>query len=60
MRLRTKRTKGCGSRSATLTRVGKLVLEAEKKWQRLNRSHIIALVVAEVKFKDGVEVKEAS
>jgi hypothetical protein len=37
-----------------------LVLEAEKKWQRLNRSHIIALVVADVKFKDGVEVKEAS
>ena len=30
VRLRTKRTKGCGSRTATLTMVWKLALEAEK------------------------------
>ena len=30
VRLRTKRTKGCGSRMATLTMVWKLALEAEK------------------------------
>ena len=35
VRLRTKKTKGCGSRMATLTMVFKLALEAEKTWRRL-------------------------
>ena len=35
VRLRTKRTKGCGSRTATLTMVWKLALEAAKTWRRL-------------------------
>ena len=35
IRLRTKRTKGCGSRTATLTIVWKLALEAQKRWRRL-------------------------
>ena len=35
VRLRTKRTKGCGTRTATLTMVWKLALEAEKTWRRL-------------------------
>lgn len=60
VRLRTKRTKGCGSRMATLSMVWKLVAEAEKKWQRLHRSNIIPLVLADVKFKDGERVKQAS
>ena len=35
VRLRTKKTKGCGSRVATLTMVFKLALEASKTWKRL-------------------------
>ncbi len=35
VRLRTKQTKGCGSRIATLTMVFKLCQEAEESWQRL-------------------------
>lgn len=35
VRLRTKRTKGCGSRLATLTMVFKLVESAAKRWHRL-------------------------
>ena len=35
VRLRTKRTKGCGSRLATLTMVFKLVESAAKRWRRL-------------------------
>src|ERR1700716_3796038 len=36
VRLRTHRTKGCGSRIATLTMVLKLGLEAQKHWRRLH------------------------
>jgi putative transposase len=36
VRLRTHRTKGCGSRIATLTMVFKLGLEAQKHWRRRN------------------------
>ena len=35
VRLRTKKTKGCGSRTATLTMVFKLAMEASKTWKRL-------------------------
>lgn len=35
IRLRTRRTKGCGSRTASLTMVWKLALEAEKTRRRL-------------------------
>jgi transposase-like protein len=38
VRLRTQRTKGCGSRIATLTMVFKLGIEAQKHWRRLNGS----------------------
>jgi len=33
VRLRTKRTRGCGSRTATLTMVFKLASEAQKRWK---------------------------
>jgi transposase-like protein len=38
VRLRTQRTKGSGSRIATLTMVFKLGVEAQKHWRRLNGS----------------------
>lgn len=59
VRLRTVRTKGCGSRTATLTMVYKLAKQAEKHWRRLNRHEYIALVVQGAKFIDGILEKAA-
>ena len=53
VRLRTKKTKGCGSRVATLTMVFKLALEAQKTWRRLMGHEQIPLVMAGNKFIDG-------
>ena len=54
VRHRTKRTKGCGSRTATLTMVFKLVEVAEKHWRKLNKPKLALKVIEGVKFIDGV------
>lgn len=54
VRLRTKRTKGSGSRIATLMMVFKLVGSAEKRWQRIHSSSLIQLVMQGKVFEDGV------
>jgi transposase-like protein len=54
VRHRTKRTKGCGSRTATLTMVFKLAAEAEKHWRKLNKHELILKVLEGVPFVDGV------
>lgn len=53
VRNRTKRTKGCGSRIATLTMVFKLSLEAQKTWKKLKGYKLIPLVLKDIKFIDG-------
>jgi putative transposase len=53
VRLRTKKTKGCGSRVATLTMVFKLAMEAQKSWRRLMGHEKILLVMADKRFIDG-------
>jgi transposase-like protein len=58
VRLRTQRTKGCGSRIATLTMVYKLGLEAQRCWRRLNGAEKIAKLITGARFVDGVEVVE--
>src|SRR6476660_2310933 len=55
VRLRTHRTKGCGSRIATLTMVFKLGMEAQKHWRRLQGFELIPKVVTGVRFVDGEE-----
>ena len=59
VRHRTRQTKGCGSRKATLMMVYKLATEAEKKWQRLHGCKWLAKVVEGVAFVDGVMKKAA-
>jgi len=59
VRLRTKKTKGCGSRMATLTMVFKLALEAEKTWKRLKGHKQIELVMQGRRFVDG-ELQDAA
>src|SRR6201984_3861281 len=55
VRLRTHRTKGAGSRIATLTMVFKLGIEAQKHWRRLQGFELIPKVVPGVRFVDGEE-----
>jgi len=59
VRLRTVRTKGCGSRTATLTMVYKLAEQAEKHWRRLNAHELILKVIEGVRFVDG-QIKDAA
>ena len=56
VRHRSRQTKGCGSREATLSMVYKLSREAEKKWRKLNGALKMALVVQNVKFENGQEI----
>ena len=59
VRHRTRRTKGAGSRAATLTMVFKLALEAQKRWHRLQGYNLIPLVAQGVRFVDG-EIDQAA
>jgi transposase-like protein len=58
VRLRTQRTKGCGSRIATLTMVYKLGLEAQKTWRRLNGAEKLTKIIGGIRFVDGLEATE--
>ena len=59
IRHRTKRTKGCGSRTATLTMIWKLAMEAQKTWRRLMGYQTIPLVIEGRRFVDG-ELEKAA
>ena len=56
LRLRTNRTKGCGSRVACLAVVFKLGQAAERKWRNLNGYELLGEVIRGVQFKDGTKV----
>ena len=55
VRHRTRQTKGCGSRVATLTMVYKLGREAEKHWRKIKGNKLIEKVLKGIRFKDGIE-----
>lgn len=55
VRLRTKRTKGCGTRMACLTMVYMLMQSAAKRWRVLNGSDILPDVIQGIPFVDGVK-----
>ena len=58
IRLRQRRTKGCGSREASLTMAFMLACQAERHWRRLNGSEVMIHVLEGKKFKDGVMLQE--
>lgn len=58
VRLRTKRTRNCGSRTTTFTMVFKLVQLASRRWHQLNALPLILKVVKGCEFKDGVLIKK--
>ncbi len=53
VRLRTKVTKGAGSRRAALAMAYKLVDAAQHRWRRIDGHHLVALVRAGAVFIDG-------
>jgi len=55
VRHRTRQTKGCGSRAATLSMVYKLGIEAEKHWIKIRAHKLIEKVITGVRFIDGME-----
>lgn len=57
VRLRTKVTKGPGSKAAGLAMAFKLIEAAETRWRSVNAPQLVALVRAGVKFEKGVMVE---
>ena len=57
VRLRTKVTKGPGSRAAGLAMAFKLIEAAEDRWRYINGAHLVALVRAGATFRKGVLVE---
>jgi len=57
VRLRTKVTKGPGSRAAGLAMVFKLIEAASERWRYVNGPHLVALVRAGAKFEKGALVE---
>jgi transposase-like protein len=60
VRLRTKRTKGSGSRIASLTMVYKLMQSASKKWRLLNGTQVLVEVLRGTIFVDGICVPQVA
>lgn len=60
VRLRTKRTKGCGSRIATLTMTWKLCCEASKTWRKMKGYKDLPKVIQGMFCKDGNFVEEVA
>jgi putative transposase len=57
VRLRTKVTKGPGSKAAGLAMAFKLIESAEQRWRAVNGPHLVALVRAGARFEKGVIVE---
>jgi len=56
VRLRTAKTKGCGTRQACLTMVFKLCQSAQKKWRQLNGAIALARDVFEgLQYENGIQ-----
>jgi len=57
VRLRTKVTKGPGSRAAGLAMTYKLIIAAQDRWRAVNGPHLVALVRAGATFRKGVLIE---
>ena len=53
VRLRTRVTKGPGSRAAGVAMAFKLIESAEARWRAVNAPHLVALVRAGARFENG-------
>jgi putative transposase len=60
VRMRTYKTKGLGTHTATLAMTFKLLQEAQKSWRRIVRWQQLELIQAGREFKDGILVEESA
>jgi putative transposase len=60
VRLRTRRSRNCGSRDTTLAMVFKLLQTAQKRWKRIKGFRKLELVINNVPFQDGEQVTDQS
>ena len=58
VRHRTRQTKGCGSRIATLSLVYKLAITAQKRWMKIKGYNLLEKIITGTKYIDGIEVTE--
>jgi putative transposase len=58
VKLRTRVTKGAGSKKAALAMAYKLLDAAQERWRRFNGHEFVSDVLAGVKFKDGIRVTD--
>jgi putative transposase len=58
VKLRTRVTKGAGSKAAALAMAYKLLIAAQERWRRFNGHELIAEVLDGATFKDGVKVTD--
>ena len=58
VKLRTRVTKGAGSKAAALAMAYKLLITAQERWRRFNGHELIADVLDGATFKDGVKVAD--
>jgi putative transposase len=57
VRMRTRVTKGAGSRAAGLAMAFKLIESAQRRWRAVNGPHLVALVRAGATFDKGVLIE---
>ena len=57
VKLRTRKTKGVGSRTAGLAMAYKLLDAAQARWRCVNAPHLVALVRAGATFVDGLLIE---
>ena len=60
VRLRTAKTKGCGTRTATLTMAYKLMESAATRWRLLNGAGLLADLIEGISFVDGIKQANAA
>jgi putative transposase len=58
VKLRTRVTKGAGSKKAALAMAYKLLAAAQERWRRFNGHELVADVLAGATFKDGIRVTD--
>jgi putative transposase len=58
VKLRTRVTKGAGSKKAALAMAYKLLDAAQQRWRRFNGHELVADVLAGVEFNDGIRVTD--
>ena len=57
---RTKRTKGCLSRTTSLAMAFKLMMSAQKKWRKLDGQNRLPEIIQGVEFRDGLRTVQAA